>query len=94
MSAYRYGSFDKIREFTKLRDRLSNSQHFVSVSIEKKLLDLMRAETHPQTVQLMSLFEVDPLKDFLVTSDLVDNRDFSPMPSWEISDRYYVVERS
>ena len=40
MSAYRCGSFDKIREFIKLRERLSSSLHYSSVSVEKKLSDL------------------------------------------------------
>ena len=53
ISAYRCGSFDKIREFIKLRDRLSASQHYASISIEQKLLDLMtETQLHGQTVQV------------------------------------------
>ena len=53
ISAYRCGSFDKIREFIKLRDRLTASQHFASISIEQKLLDLFtETQLHGQTVQV------------------------------------------
>ena len=53
ISAYRCGSFDKIREFIKLRDRLSASQHYASISIEQKLLELLtETQMHGQTVQV------------------------------------------
>lgn len=53
ISAYRCGSFGKIREFIKLRDRLTFSQHFASISIEQKLLDLFtETQLHGQTVQV------------------------------------------
>ena len=51
ISAYRCGSFDKIQEFIKLRDRLSASQHYASINVEQKLLDLLtETQLHGQTV--------------------------------------------
>ena len=53
ISAYRCGSFDKIREFIKLRDRLSASQHYASITLERMLLDLLtETQLHGQTVQV------------------------------------------
>ena len=55
ISAYRCGSFAKILEFMKLRDRLASSQHFKSVQIERILLDLLtEVSQHEQTVKLVS----------------------------------------
>jgi len=99
MSAYRYGSFDKIREFIKLRERLSNSQHYSSVSVESKLCALMtECSAHSHTVNMITLYEIDPLNEALISTaaptsndhhhlELVDNRDFRPMPSWEPAER-------
>lgn len=56
ISAYRCGSFDKIREFIKLRDRLSASQHYASINVEQKLLDLLtETQLHGQTVQVRNI---------------------------------------
>ena len=41
IKAYQCGSFDKIREFIKLRDRLAASQHYACVNVERMLLDLL-----------------------------------------------------
>jgi len=88
MSAYRCGSFDKIREFIKLRERLSSSLHYSSVSVEKKLSDLaLTTESHASAVQMTELFEVDPVKDYTLTTELSDNRDFRPVASWEHAER-------
>ena len=63
ISAYRCGSFDKIREFIKLRDRLTASQHFASINIEQKLLDLFtETQLHGQTVQVdLRIVEIEKL---------------------------------
>ena len=88
ISAYRFGSFDKIREFIKLRDRLSSSQHYASLTVEKMLLDLLMETTlHAQTVQMMSYLEIDPEKEEIAWKDLTDNRDFKSMISFEPPDR-------
>ena len=88
ISAYRCGSFDKIREFIKLRDRLSASQHFASISVEQKLLDLMtETALHGQTVQMMSCLEIDIDKDSPDWSGLTDNRDFKAIHSWDPTER-------
>lgn len=87
ISAYRFGSFDKIREFVKLRDRLANSQHFMSLKTERILLDLLTEPTkHAQTVQMMSYLELDPNQDDIPWQKLADNRDFQVSVSWEKSE--------
>lgn len=84
ISAYRCGSFDKIVEFINLRQRLSASQHYASLHVERTLLDLLvETSLHGQTVQMMSYHEIDPDKDDIQWSDLTDNRDFKVMNSWD-----------
>ena len=39
------------------------------------------------SVMLMEFFEIDPVKDYTLTTDLSDNRDFRPVLSWEHSER-------
>ena len=70
ISAYRCGSFDKIREFIKLRDRLTASQHFASISIEQKLLDLFtETQLHGQTVQVgIHSTEIESLRNSTLSS--------------------------
>lgn len=88
ISAYRCGSFDKILEFIKLRDRLAASQHYTSLTVERMLLDLLlETSLHGQTVQMMSYLENDPDKDEINWSELTDNRDFKAMQSWDPPER-------
>ena len=55
IQAYRMGSFAKILEFMKLRDRLAASQHYKAVQIDRILLDLLtEVSQHEQTVKLVS----------------------------------------
>ena len=68
ISAYRCGSFDKILEFIKLRDRLSASQHHTSITVERMLLDLIvETSIHAQAVQMMSYLEIEPGKTLFRT---------------------------
>ena len=72
ISAFRCGSFDKILEFIKLRDRLSSSQHYTSLTVERMLLDLLvETSLHAQTVQMMSYLEIDPGSQVKKLNDLV-----------------------
>merc|ERR1719369_732289 len=36
---------------------------------------------------MTELFEVDPVKDYTLTTELSDNRDFRPVASWEHAER-------
>lgn len=53
--AYRYGSFEKIREFIKLRDRLSASQHYTTLTVERMLLDLLDEMSSHDQVRFIGL---------------------------------------
>ena len=44
-------------------------------------------ESHASAVQMTELFEVDPVKDYTLTTELSDNRDFRPVASWEHAER-------
>ena len=84
ISAYRCGSFDKIIEFINLRQRLSSSQHYALVNVEKTLVELLvESSSHGQALQIMSSHQVDPEKDEIPWADLIDNRDFKVMVSWD-----------
>ena len=88
ISAYRCGSFGKIREFIALRDRLSNSQHYTSLTIERMLLDLLTwPSSHEMALRMMSYLEIYPEKDEVNWTDLRDNRDFRAMINWEGPER-------
>jgi N-terminal acetyltransferase B complex non-catalytic subunit len=88
ISAYRCGSFEKILEFIKLRDRLSASQQYTTATIERMLMDLL-VETSAQAhlVHMMQYMGVDPEKDEVNWKDLTDNRDFKAMPSFDPAER-------
>ncbi len=90
MSAYRYGSFDKIREFIKLRERLSVSQHYSATTVERLLLDLLTAQdgSAKETLfQIIANRDVEPEKDEIAWKDLTDNRDFQAMMSYDAAEK-------
>ena len=88
ISAYRFGSFDKVIEFINLRRRLSSSQQFASLNVEQVLLKLIwETSDHAQAVDLLAAHQIDPEKDDISWSDLTDNRDFKVMTSWDPTDK-------
>ncbi|XP_040566577.1 N-alpha-acetyltransferase 25, NatB auxiliary subunit [Lepeophtheirus salmonis] len=88
ISAYRCGSFDKIREFIKLRDRLANSINCATLTVEWMLIDIFtNATNHSQAVRIISRWEVDPMKDDILWDDLHDNRDFKAMVSFDSQEK-------
>ena len=88
ISAYRCGSFDKIIEFINLRQRLSSSQQFAIVNVEKTLVELLvESSSHGQALQIMTAHQIDPEKDEIPWVELIDNRDFKVMVSWDPQDK-------
>ena len=65
ISAYRYGSFEKIREFIEFRERLSVSLHYNSLSVDRMLLDVVfgGAASPASITHMFSFLELDPEKD-------------------------------
>ncbi|XP_071946392.1 N-alpha-acetyltransferase 25, NatB auxiliary subunit-like [Antedon mediterranea] len=86
ITAYKFGSFQKIPEFIEFRKRVNNSVSFSIVTIEKMLLEIITeaeisgGETLDSIVREM---EIDPSKDEICWDDLRDNRDLDVMISWE-----------
>ena len=51
---------------------------------EKTLVELLvESSSHGQALQIMSSHQVDPEKDEIPWADLIDNRDFKVMVSWD-----------
>ena len=73
---------DKIREFIKLRERLSVSQHYSTVTVDRMLLDIL-VGNRETLAQMIANQEVDPEKEEIVWKDLTDNRDFQTMVSFD-----------
>lgn len=89
ISAYRCGSFDKVIEFINLRQRLSSSQHNALLTVEQALIELLvEPSSHAQALRVVTVHQIDPEKDEIPWSDLIDNRDFKVMVSWETQERY------
>ena len=88
ISAYRCGSFDKIIEFINLRQRLSSSQQYALINVEKTYVELLiDASSHGQAMQIMTAHQIDPEKDEIPWADLIDNRDFKVMVSWDPNEK-------
>ena len=73
ISAYRYGSFEKVREFIEFRERLSVSLHYNSLSVDRMLLDIVfgGAASPASVAHMFSFLEIDPEKDEIVWRDQV-----------------------
>ncbi|XP_064612793.1 N-alpha-acetyltransferase 25, NatB auxiliary subunit-like [Liolophura sinensis] len=84
ISSYKYGSFTKIFEFVKFREKLQNSLQFATATAERLVLDLvLETNSHNSTEQMMSYMEIDPEKDKTDFDELCDNRDFTVMLTWD-----------
>jgi len=93
ISAYRCGSFDKIIEFINLRQRLSSSQHYASVNVEKTMVELLvESSSHTQALQILTAYQIDPEKDEIPWVELIDNRDFKVMVSWDPQEKCGVTD--
>ncbi|XP_060069470.1 N-alpha-acetyltransferase 25, NatB auxiliary subunit-like [Ylistrum balloti] len=93
IASYKYGSFSKIHEFVKFRERLQKSLQYSSAMTESMLLDLvLETSSHVSTEQMVTYMEIDPEKEKNGYDDLCDNRDFSVMESWEPHSRCRLEE--
>ncbi|XP_015908047.1 N-alpha-acetyltransferase 25, NatB auxiliary subunit [Parasteatoda tepidariorum] len=78
LSCYKFGTFTKIPEFIKFREKMNNSLHYALVIAEKKILDLLLETKNLQDLErVVSAMDVDPEKDHRPTKELVDTRDIS-----------------
>ncbi|XP_046385897.1 N-alpha-acetyltransferase 25, NatB auxiliary subunit [Ischnura elegans] len=85
--SYKFGSFLTIEEFVEFRERLDNSLHYSSITVEDMLLVILHANNHTQRLQAMSLMDINPDKDKVEWAKLQDNRDLKVMISWDPPDR-------
>lgn len=81
MFAYKYGSFEKIREFMELKDRLENSLHFAMTAIDKMLLELSLCSNSSSLFSVLS--NMKPSEESIKTGSLRDNRDLEVLRAWE-----------
>ncbi|KAL3858112.1 hypothetical protein ACJMK2_012723 [Sinanodonta woodiana] len=93
ISSYKFGSFAKIHEFVKFREKLQNSLQYASATAERMLLDLvLETDSHTKTEQMITYMEIDPEKDKTEYDELCDNRDFAVMTNCEPPSRFNLKE--
>ena len=89
ISAYKFGSFGKIPEFTQFCQRLDSSAHFAAVTTERMLLEiLLDCNSLAQFVQTANGMFADPTKDQPDWNACVDNRDLGIFTSWAPPSKY------
>ncbi|KAK3084712.1 hypothetical protein FSP39_017808 [Pinctada imbricata] len=85
IASYKYGSFIKIIEFVKFREKLQNSLQYSCATVESMLLDLvLETVSHASTEQMIAYMEIDPETDKTNFEELCDNRDFSIMATYTL----------
>ncbi|XP_071448582.1 N-alpha-acetyltransferase 25, NatB auxiliary subunit [Hetaerina americana] len=85
--SYKFGSFLTIEEFVEFRERLDNSLHYTSTTVENMLLEILRANNQVQRLQTMAQMDINPEKDKVDWPKLQDNRDLKVMIAWDPPDR-------
>ena len=71
-----------------MRQRLSSSQQYALINVEKTYVELLiDASSHGQAMQITTAHQIDPEKDEIPWADLIDNRDFKVMVSWDPNDK-------
>ncbi|XP_006821637.1 N-alpha-acetyltransferase 25, NatB auxiliary subunit-like [Saccoglossus kowalevskii] len=89
ISAYKYGSFPKIPEFVKFRQKLNNSLHYTTITVEKMISELL-LEANANNLKfedLIRYMEINPEKDEIVWDELSDNRDFTLLVSYDSEEK-------
>ncbi|XP_061402206.1 phagocyte signaling-impaired protein [Musca vetustissima] len=81
---YRFCTFSKLEEFMNFKERLTNSLHYVAISVEAQLTDLVilygNVQQNLNTYMIMS---IDPAEDRISWNELRDNRDLTAMIRWD-----------
>ncbi|XP_029837658.3 N-alpha-acetyltransferase 25, NatB auxiliary subunit [Ixodes scapularis] len=86
ISCYKYGSFTKIQEIVRFRERLNNSLQFATLTAEKMILELLlEVKSQESLKQVMSCLEIDPVHDKTAWHELRDNRDVQIFREWGAS---------
>ncbi|CAH1802298.1 unnamed protein product [Owenia fusiformis] len=87
IGSYKYGSFSKIHEFTKFREKLEKSLQYACAKVERSLvilaLDTINSKNASEVLDALGL-DVSLLSEPAVEIDtLCDNRDFDTMITWD-----------
>jgi len=83
IQAYRFGSFAKIPEFLRLRDRLTHSLQYSLVYVESLIYDLvLDVDSHAKSEERISAMALDPVTDQTNWDLIQDNRDLRLMADW------------
>ncbi|XP_072043976.1 N-alpha-acetyltransferase 25, NatB auxiliary subunit-like [Amphiura filiformis] len=90
ITSYKFGTFHKIPEFMKFRNRINHSLHFAQTTVEKMLLELYQeADNGNHTLQdMVRDMEIVPEKDEIEWDNLHDNRDLGVLATWVPPERH------
>lgn len=82
--SYKFGSFSKLEEFQRFRERLSNSYHSALVTIESQLLEIVTfSGTFVQNLVAFRNLNLKPDDDRIAWNELSDNRDLTVVNRWD-----------
>lgn len=82
--SYKFGSFSKLEEFMKFRDRLSNSYHSALNLVELQLLEIIScAGNAKQNITALKNLSIKHDEDKIAWDKLSDNRDLAVMIRWD-----------
>lgn len=81
---YKYGSFSKLQEFMDFRERLSNSLHYSTTSVEALIQEIIcfSGPFHIYFTHIQNM-RIEPSEDRIKYEELMDNRDLDVMISWD-----------
>ncbi|XP_014088725.1 phagocyte signaling-impaired protein isoform X1 [Bactrocera oleae] len=81
---YRFCTFSKLEEFMNFKERLTNSIHYVSTSIEAQLCDLVMLYGNVrQNLAAYTAMSIEPAEDRISWHELSDNRDLGALIRWD-----------
>ncbi|XP_077534850.1 phagocyte signaling impaired [Haemaphysalis longicornis] len=93
IACYKYGSFLKVQEMMEFRERLNNSLHFATLTVEKMILELLlEAKSQASLKQMLTAMEIDPVNDKVDWRALRDNRDVRIFREWGATRRKLLAE--
>lgn len=93
IACYKYGSFLKVQEMMEFRERLNNSLHFATLTVEKMILELLlEAKSQAGLKHMLTGMEIDPVNDKVDWRALTDNRDVRIFREWGATRRKLLEE--
>ncbi|KAF6206659.1 hypothetical protein GE061_017895 [Apolygus lucorum] len=90
--AYKYEALTKIPEFIGIREKMSNSTHYLLSTTEKMLCEMFSSPNYGSCVQMAKDMEISLNLERIKWNNLRDNRDFSVLWDIEAPDRRLTEE--